>query len=336
MNNCKITLKKLPKSSKYDGFSDSGVRHLFGTLKVSPIVDFDRQDLESYPTSHNGKMSISGFQPKMSATVIDDKLVLVKENGTFIIKPSPAQFPNLAENEHAIMTLASICKFPVPPFGLIQLNNGELAFIIKRYDRENGIKLHQEQLDSAMGVDDKFGNINGSQAVSYSKAGAFIAKNLKALQEYAEFYRRVIFSYVVGNNDHHLRNFSLLYTSNGALPTLSPVYDVVSVEPYSEYFLSSYMALPLLTSQESDNDEDIDTGFDRKYGQYDRQDFIRLGEEIGLKMQVAVKLLDDLLKGIEKAIPIVSVSFMDAEHKQSIERLIRHRIMILSDEDTEL
>ncbi len=96
------------------------------------------------------------------------------------------------------------------------------------------------------------------------------------------------------------------------------------------------MALPLLTSQESDNDEDIDTGFDRKYGQYDRQDFIRLGEEIGLKMQVVVKLLDDLLKGIEKAIPIVSVSFMDAEHKQSIERLIRHRIMILSDEDTEL
>ena len=87
MNNCKITLKKLAKSSKYDGFSDAGVRHLFGTLKVSPIVDFDRQDLESYPTSHNGKMSISGFQPKMSATVIDDKLVLVKENGTFIIKP---------------------------------------------------------------------------------------------------------------------------------------------------------------------------------------------------------------------------------------------------------
>ena len=119
MNNCKITLKKLPKSSKYDGFSDAGVRHLFGTLKVSPIVDFDRQDLESYPTSHNGKMSISGFQPKMSATVIDDKLVLVKENGTFIIKPSPAQFPNLAENEHAIMTLASICKFPVPPMSAL-------------------------------------------------------------------------------------------------------------------------------------------------------------------------------------------------------------------------
>jgi serine/threonine-protein kinase HipA len=336
MNNCRITLKTLPKRTKYEGFSDVGVRRLFGTLKVSPMVNFDRQDLESYPASHNGKMSISGFQPKMSATVIDDELVLVKENGTFIIKPSPAQFPNLAENEHAIMTIASTCKFQVPPFGLIQLSNGELAFIIQRYDRESGTKLHQEQLDSAMGINDKFGNINGFQTISYSKAGAFIAQNLKAVQQYADFYRRVIFSYVVGNNDHHLRNFSLLYSNRGAIPTLSPVYDVVSVQPYSEYFRGSYMALPLLKTEEHESVLDIETGFDRKYGQYDRQDFIKLGEEIGLKKQAAVKLLDDLLKSIEKAVSTVSGSFMNESHKQGIEQLIRHRIMILKDESTVL
>ena len=305
MNNCRITLKTLSKKTKFEGFSDAGVRHLFGSLKVSPMVNFDRQDLESYPTSHTGKMSISGFQPKMSATVIDNELALVKENGTYIIKPSPAQFPSLAENEHAIMTMARMCKFSVPPFGLIQLNNGELAFIIQRYDREGGTKLHQEQLDSAMGVNDKFGNVNGLQTISYSRAGAFIAENLKALNHYADFYRRVIFSYVVGNNDHHLRNFSLLYLNTGTIPTLSPVYDVVSVQPYGEYFNGSYMALPLLTSEENEGELDIETGFDRKYGQYDRQDFIKLGEEIGLKRQVAVKLLDDLLKLTEKAISIV-------------------------------
>lgn len=334
MNNCKITLKKLPKRTKFEGFSDAGVRHLFGTLKVSPIVNFDRQDLESYPTSHNGKMSISGYQPKMSATVIDNELALVKENGTYIIKPSPAQFPSLAENEHAIMTIASMCKFSVPPFGLIQLKNGELAFIIQRYDREGGSKLHQEQLDSAMGVNDKFGNVNGLQTISYSRAGTFIAQNLKAVQQYAEFYRRVIFSYVVGNNDHHLRNFSLLYLNKGSFPTLSPVYDVVSVEPYGEYFRGSYMALPLLTSEENEGALDIETGFDRKYGQYDRQDFIKLGEEIGLRRQAAIKLLDDLLKLIEKAISIVSNSFINESHKEGIEQLIRHRILILRDDNS--
>lgn len=175
--------------------------------------------------------------------------MLVKENGTYIIKPSPAQFSNLAENEHAIMTIASICKFQLPPFGLIHLNDGELAFIIQRYDREVGTKLHQEQLDSAMEVNDKFGNVNGFQTISYSKAGAFIAQNLKGVQQYADFYRRVIFSYVVGNNDHHLRNFSLLYSNRDALQTLSPVYDVVSVQPYGEYFYGSYMSLPLLSTK---------------------------------------------------------------------------------------
>ncbi len=119
-------------------------------------------------------MSISGYQPKMSATVVDNRLVLVKEKGTYIIKPSPAQFPHLAENEHAVMTLARLFKFNTPPFGLIQLTNNELAFIIKRYDRINENKLHQEQLDSAMGIHDKFGRSNGETAVSSGREPTLI------------------------------------------------------------------------------------------------------------------------------------------------------------------
>jgi serine/threonine-protein kinase HipA len=209
-----ITLKPLPKKRKYRDYSDTGIRGLLGSLKVSPEVAFDRQTLESFPAAHSGKMSISGCQPKMSASVIDGELILVKENGTYIIKPSPAQFPHLAENEHALMVMARSCKFETPPCGLIKLKNAELAFVIKRYDRDSGIKLHQEQLDSAMGLDNKFGVVDGKRVVSYARVGKFISENLKAVIQYAEYFRRIIFSYVVGNNDHHVRNFSLLYNQS--------------------------------------------------------------------------------------------------------------------------
>lgn len=331
MNNCKITLKPLPKKTKYPGYSDAGVRDLFGSLKVSPKVTFDRKALESFPTSHKGKMSISGYQPKMSASVVDGSLVLGKENGTYIIKPSPAQFPHLAENEHAIMTLARQCKFETPPFGLIVLDNDELAFVIKRYDRHDGAKFHQEQLDSAMGLNDKFGVEDGKHVVSYARAGRFITANLKLVNQYADFYRRVIFSYVVGNNDHHLRNFSLLFKPDVDLPVLSPVYDVVSVEPYDAYSRAHYLALVLLIGEEDGYDEEMETGFDRKYGQYDRFDFIQFGMDIGLKSQAAIKLLDNLLLSIEKALPSVHTSFIHDDHKQCVIDVINHRVGILRD-----
>lgn len=318
------------------GYSDTGVRALFGSLKVSPKVTFDRQALETYPTKYKGKMSISGYQPKMSAKVVQDALVLIKEKGSYIIKPSPAEFPHLAENEHAVMTLARLCKFATSPFGLIQLDNGELAFIIKRYDRIGESKRHQEQLDSAMGIDDKFGRINGERTVSYAQAGIFIAKHLKAVQQYADFYKRVIFSYVVGNNDHHLRNFSLLFKPETGLPLLSPVYDLISVAPYDEVFRSDYLALPLLLTEEHESQSDIEVGFDRKYGQYDRLDFIRFGQEIGLKRPAAIKLLDTLLKDIEKALPYLKRSFVPETDKKIIEELINSRLCILRDNDPSL
>lgn len=329
MSNCLITLKPLSRRTKYQGYTNPSVKTLLGSLSVSPIVPFSRAELNTFPTT-KGKMSISGYQPKISAKIEDKIVTIVKEGGEFIIKPSPERFPNLAQNEHALMSLAKACKFHVPDMGLITMADGELAYMIKRYDRIDGQKLQQEQLDAAMGLHDKFGKVDGEQVVSYARAGKFIAKNLKALEQYAEYFRRVIFSYIVGNNDHHLRNFSLLYTGS-SVPVLSPVYDVVSFEPYPEYN-NEYLCLPLLHSEEDNAEVEMESGFDRKYGQPDRYHFVQFGIEIGLAEKAAITLLDRLIKDVRKNIDLIEVSHMPEPDKGIVIQCINHRLSILADQ----
>jgi serine/threonine-protein kinase HipA len=91
---------------------------------------------------------------KAQMAVQDGRLQLIDSGGEFIVKPSPEEYPFVAENEHATLTLMSKVGFPVPPCGLIKLKDGHLVFAIRRYDRDldEGSKLHQEDAMQALGV----------------------------------------------------------------------------------------------------------------------------------------------------------------------------------------
>jgi serine/threonine-protein kinase HipA len=196
-------------------------------------------------------MSISGYQPKLSLRIVNNQFSVVDTFGTYILKPSPEEYPNLAENEHAIMSVMNKLGFDVPAFGLVPFQQPAdsdkvvYAFIIKRFDRieEEQSKVHQEQLDGAMGIEEKYGKVNGVQTVSYERVCQFLIKNIDAnLQFKRELFKRVMYSYLVGNNDFHLRNFGILMPSEEK-NKLTPIYDFVSMAPYLDLTLDHIFSI---------------------------------------------------------------------------------------------
>lgn len=312
MTVCRILLTPLAEKEQASGYSAKGLKHLGGSAKTSPQLPFTRsQFVQELPVIQRG-MSISGYQPKLQLVLRDQIFQVVDHHGAFILKPSPAEFPNLAENEHATMTLLSRLRFTVPAHGLVRFtaenaqDAPEYAFVIRRFDRDDaGNPLHQEQLDGAMGIYEKYGKTggDGKQYVSYQRLTRFLTENVNDnLAFKIDLFRRILYAYLLGNNDMHLRNFSLLHHRQGA-PELAPVYDFVSVAPYAEAFSSGWLALPLLECEEGE--ADLAPGFKTQYAEYLGQDFLLLGASMGL----SEKLMLNIFSQAEKDSAIVESTY---------------------------
>lgn len=331
---CPILLKPLLKTELKIGYSRKGLAYLTGNSKFNPELNFKRDEFEfSCPKKQKG-MSISGFQPKLQLTIQNGQFDIIGSQGDYILKPSPVDFPYLAENEQATMWVMKSLNFNVPECGLVyfkqEQENREYAFVIKRYDRQSGGAIHQEQLDGAMNIAEKYGKIkdDGEQYISYERVIKFILakvseKNLNLIQD---LFLRVVYAYLLGNNDLHLRNFSLIINQDAKI-SLSPIYDFVSVAPYKEIFNSAVLALPLLEKEEGGNE--LATGFETQYGTYLGQDFIELGKNIGLSEKLSEKLLIDLFKQKEQVIEIYQNSFMPKIHQEKVLNCYQQRLNYL-------
>lgn len=335
---CLINLTELTEQTTIQAeYSAKGVKELTGSLKTRMQLPFTRASFAREQPSKQQGMSISGYQPKLSLAINEQyQFEVVEALGQFILKPSPENFPFLAENEHASMMVMKELGFDVPPFGLVRFQQDEhgkeeLAFIIKRFDRSSThSKIHQEQLDSAMGISDKYGKVleDEHQAVSYQQIGRFLTERVdSSLATKRDFFERVILSYLIGNNDLHLRNFGILYPP-GQAPAMAPVYDYVSVAPFDE-FNSSYLALPLLSKEESDGE--LADGFNSDYGQYIGADFIEFGIGIGLREKAATQFLSELLNRTPFIESIYQKSFLQGEALNKVLACIRHRTRCLKE-----
>ncbi len=95
----------------------------------------------------------------------------------------------------------------------------ELAFLIQRYDRDSksNDRLQQEKPDGTMNIDDKYGLVEGKQTVTYAMEGRFIASAVQGFKPKTQFFRQVLYAYLLGNNDLHLRNFRVLQLMSQAI-----------------------------------------------------------------------------------------------------------------------
>jgi serine/threonine-protein kinase HipA len=175
-------------------------------------------------------VSVLKVQAKLSMSLMkktkeksDIQLTIVGSlGGQYIFKPPSIRFSEMPEKEHLTMRIAEAFGIRVVPSKLIRLASGELSYLTKRIDRkENGTKIHM---------------IDMSQIIeAFDKYKSSMEKIEKALDSYSEntmldkifYFELVIFSFLTGNNDMHLKNFSMIESLSGWL--LPPAYDLLNM-----------------------------------------------------------------------------------------------------------
>lgn len=225
-------------------------------------------------------VAVPGVQPKLSMTMIDEEkeksdkrlTVVGALGGNYIFKPPSENFVEMPENEHLTMKMAELCGISVVPSALIKLESSELSYITKRIDRrEDGTKIHMIDMYQITEAFDKYKG-------SMEKIG-------KALNEYSSntlldklfFFEITLFSFLTGNNDMHLKNFSMVEGVSGW--NLAPAYDLLNVA---------------IVNPEDTEELALTLGGKKK--KFTKDHFVNFGEGLGLNS----KQIDSVFKRFQK------------------------------------
>lgn len=208
-------------------FHKSCCRKFFGT-STAPALDYTREEMDELAVQViKSQTTLTGVQPKLSLNLDkhkdSQKLTIVGLWGGFIFKPQTERFAMLPENEDLTMHLAEIAKLKIVPHTLIRMKDGSIGYLTKRIDRtKKGEKIAMEDMCqlTERQTEHKYRS-------SYEQIGKAIRKYSAYPQlDMVDFLELVYFSWLTGNNDMHLKNFSL-YSPAGE-PVLTPAYDLLS------------------------------------------------------------------------------------------------------------
>jgi serine/threonine-protein kinase HipA len=285
-------------------------KKLFGTSET-PALDYSLDQMhelaqkliQSHVTVPGVQAKLSfHFEPKRGQ---ENRLTLVGVWGNYMLKPPTQQFDNLPENEDLTMHLAKLFKMNVVPHSLIRLKSGELAYITKRIDRVDEKKLPMEDLCqlSERLTEDKYKG-------SMEQVGKIILQHSSnPLYDAQVFFELILFSFLTGNADMHLKNFSMIDLDNDQCQ-LAPAYDL----------LSTRLVIP-----EKDDPEELALTLNGRKRKFKRNDFIHLADSLGLKQ----KQRDNIFNRFQKAIPTTTAfiddSFLPKDKKIEYKELIQER-----------
>ncbi|OUR98976.1 hypothetical protein A9Q84_05460 [Halobacteriovorax marinus] len=249
-------------------------------------------------------LTIPGVQKKISLSLNENakqsRLTLTHLSGNFILKPK-GSIPHIPENEDLILKLARSYGLPTTESTLIYLDNDEFALLIKRFDRtKSGEKIHMEDFCQIF-----------DQVTDRKYTGSY-QKVAKTLREYCfnnapseqvlKLFELVIFSFIVGNSNLHLKNISVLHTDG---PTLAPTYDLLSFEIFQEDF------------KERDN-EQMALSINGKKNKLMREDFDILAKRLEIKEKVRDYVYKKFSSQLDSWDKIISKSFLSNRKKNSL------------------
>ena len=193
---------------------------MFGVLQC-PLVDFGLNEISQKAQDMTGKLSISGVQPKLSVKFDKRKNILIPApGGEYLLKPQTSSFPNLPENEQCCMDIAEKIGLNVPAHCLVALKDKSLAYLVKRFDRKNAGKIHQEDFSQILEKRDKYCGSVEQVGRKLQEISAVPGLDVQL------FFERVVFYFLIGNGDAHLKNYSIAYLDDGQI-RLTPAYDIV-------------------------------------------------------------------------------------------------------------
>lgn len=265
-----------------------------------PVIDFTLAEVSRQAQKLAGKLSISGVQPKLSLK-LDRKqnvLIPVAKGGEYILKPQTSSFPNIPENENCCMDIAEDLTMDVPPHCLMPLKDNSLAYLIKRFDRAKGLKIHQEDFAQILAQTDKYkGSVEqiGRRLKEISSAPGYDVQIL---------FERVVLNFILGNGDAHLKNYSISYREVDVI-RLSPVYDIVC----------SKLVI--------DDEEDSAIAINGKKNKLQREDFDKLAEYFNIPMKVRYEKFENKFERIRH---IIENSSLDKENQQQFLEIIMERL----------
>ena len=226
----------------YNTYSPVALKRLFDKQPVSHILSYNNplsdDSLENVAKFKDNltRISISGAQPKYSLIVRNGRMELTKEGeqGTFILKPKIIAHANRAfspANEHLTMQIAEqIFDIETAANALCVFEDDEMAYITRRFDiTPDGKKYRKEDCASLAGLtSENAGQYYKYDRLSYEDIAALIKKFVPAWKiELLKYFRLVVFNFLFGNGDAHLKNFSLIETSDGDF-RLAPAYDLMN------------------------------------------------------------------------------------------------------------
>ncbi|MFK5958480.1 MAG: HipA domain-containing protein [Lutibacter sp.] len=226
-NKCLYCYKEL---SEGKDFHEKCSLEFFGT-EIPPKLPYSLDQMSELAKNVvERSVAVPGVQPKLSMSLIEEEkqksdkrlTVIGALGGNYIFKPPSDDFIEMPENEHLTMRIAELCGILVVPSSLIRLKSGELSYITKRIDREeDSSKIHMIDMFQITEAFDKY----KSSMEKIGKALDTYATN--TLLDKLRFFELTVFSFFTGNNDMHLKNFSMIKTNYGW--SLSPAYDLLNV-----------------------------------------------------------------------------------------------------------
>ena len=313
--NCLCCGKSL-RTPDETGWHKACIKRFFGTTKL-PEIEIDDKTLNLLATETTNKgFTVPGVQKKLSLHLVSDsrkpRLTLVNYPTGYILKPQVAEFEALPESEQLIMTMADMAGISTVPHALIKGDAG-LAYITKRVDRnltDDKIEmLAMEdfcQLDLRL-TEDKYRG-------SYERCAKIIKQYSSRVGiDMAEFYIRLVFCFIVGNSDMHLKNFSLIETAEGSGEyVLSPAYDL----------------LPVNANMPADK-EQFALAMNGKKMNIRKGDFLKFADTCGITRQTAEKLIENLVKLTPKWIAMCEKSLLTDKLKDRLKKIITERTEVL-------
>jgi len=306
--NCLLCYKPLAKAET--DYHQKCVAHIFG-LKQIPLIDIDEKKLKDYAKKIVGSnTAITGVQPKLSLWLEESKkdirFTIVDNKSNYIIKPQSETYNSLPENEDVCMHLANEFGIETAIHGLVRMPTGSLAYITKRFERDGEKKLACEdlcQLTETL-TEHKYRG-------SYEKTGKTIKQySTQAGLDALRYFELVVFSFITGNADMHLKNFSMLEKEDGTF-SLSPAYDLVSTM--------------LVIKKEPDQ---MSLTLNGRKNKITKKDFDALGVNLSLNEKQIHNCYQSFLKKTETAAWWIDNSFLPKEQKESFKKIVSSRIML--------
>lgn len=298
-----------PLSEQEQDFHAKCCKKFFGTT-IPPTLNLGTDDLrEMARRLIIRSVAVTGVQPKLSldlekVNAQTSRLTVVGLWGSYILKPPTDLFESLSENEDLTMKLAALCGLKTAEHTLIRLQSGKLAYLTKRFDRKKNRKIHVEDLCQL------------TENLTEHKYRGSIEKVGKTIRTYTTnkgldalaLFELVVFCFITGNADMHLKNFSLIRFDNGEV-ALSPAYDLVSTK----------LAIP------EDLEESALT-INGKKNRLKRADFDELAANLKIPSKSSERVYVKFVKKQTAMLDLIGQSFLSDAMKEEYSQLLMERI----------